>query len=231
MLTDTLMTIGGLMLLLGAGDMLVRGAVTAAVQLHIPAIVISATVVAFGTSAPELLISVEAALAGLPGIALGNVIGSNIANVWLVLGVPALIAPIACRDTDARRSLTFMLIATAMFTLLITSGTLAWWGGMALIGVVGVMIADSLREGLRHRAAVQAGAGSAGAARVPVDEATELEDADPDLPAWKITALILAGVIGLPIGANLLIEGATGVASAIGVSEAAIGLTLVALGT
>ncbi|MEM9782476.1 MAG: calcium/sodium antiporter [Pseudomonadota bacterium] len=225
------MTIGGLVLLLGAGDMLVRGAVTAAIRLHIPAIVISATIVAFGTSAPELLISVKAAVEGVPGIALGNVIGSNIANVWMVLGIPALIAPIAGVDDDARRSLYFMLVATVLFTLLLMSGTIAWWGGLVLIAVVAVMIIDSLREGLKHRAAVQAGARTAGAAAHAPDEIEELEGADPNLPAWKIAGLVVVGCIGLPIGAHLLIEGARGIALSVGVSEAVIGLTLVAIGT
>ncbi|MEM6974350.1 MAG: calcium/sodium antiporter [Pseudomonadota bacterium] len=231
MLTDLLMTIGGLLLLLGAGDMLVRGAVTAAVKMHIPAIVISATVVAFGTSAPELLISIQAALEGVPGIALGNVIGSNIANVWLVLGIPALIAPIAGVDDDARRGLYFMLVATVMFTLLLMTGQIEWWGGLMLLGVVMVMLLDSVREGLRHRAAVRAGAGTAGAVAMDPDEVEELEGADPSLPAWKIAGLIVAGCVGLPIGAHLLIDGARGIALDIGVTEAAIGLTLVAIGT
>ena len=91
---DAILLTLGLVILVGAGDALVRGAVALSLQLGIPAIIISATVVAIGTSAPELLISVQAALEDAPGIALGNVVGSNIANVLLVLGIPALIVPI-----------------------------------------------------------------------------------------------------------------------------------------
>ena len=91
---DLFYLIFGLALLVGAGDALVRGAVALSLRWDIPAIIVSATVVAFGTSAPELLISIEAALEGAPGIALGNVVGSNIANVLMVLGIPALIAAV-----------------------------------------------------------------------------------------------------------------------------------------
>ncbi|MEM8992833.1 MAG: sodium:calcium antiporter, partial [Pseudomonadota bacterium] len=92
---DILLVIVGLVLLLGAGDALVRGAVALSLRLGVPAIIVSATVVAFGTSAPELLISIQAAVEGAAGLALGNVVGSNIANVLLVLGIPAIITPLA----------------------------------------------------------------------------------------------------------------------------------------
>ncbi|MEM6422337.1 MAG: calcium/sodium antiporter, partial [Pseudomonadota bacterium] len=236
MLVDLLMTLAGLTLLVAAGDLLVRGAVALALKLAVPAIVISATIIAFGTSAPEMLISIKAVLSDADGIALGNVVGSNVANVWLVLGVPALIAPLAGCGPDARRSLYFMLLATALFTALIMQGQIAALGGVALIAIVAFMIGDSLREGLRHRAAISgmsATGGSVGAAVAgpPPDELADLEDADPDMPAWKIALFILVGVVGLPCGASLLIDGSQGIARAAGVSEAVIGLTLVAIGT
>ncbi|MEL6774443.1 MAG: calcium/sodium antiporter [Pseudomonadota bacterium] len=238
MVVDILMTLAGLTLLVAAGDLLVRGAVALALKLAVPALVISATVVAFGTSAPELLISIEAALSDAPGIALGNVIGSNIANVWLVLGVPALIAPLAGCAPEARRSLYFMLIGTVLFTGLLLSGTIGAMGGLALLVVVAIMIADSLRESLRHRARVAqiaaAGGGTVGAAAVGGtmdDDLADLEDADPDMAWWKVALFLVVGIIGLPSGASLLIDGAQGIARAAGVSEAAIGLTLVAIGT
>ena len=112
---DVIFMILGLVLLLGAGDALVRGAVALSLQLGIPAMIVSATIVAFGTSAPELLISVEAALDGAPGIALGNVVGSNIANVCLVLGAPALIVPIEGCGREAHRNFYMMLAATTLF--------------------------------------------------------------------------------------------------------------------
>ena len=216
---DLFYLILGLALLVGAGDMLVRGAVALSLRLRIAPILVSATVVAFGTSAPELLISIKAALDGAAGIALGNVVGSNIANVLLVLGVPALLAPLPGCGSDAHRNLFFMIGTTVLFTALALTGTLTWWAGVALVGASLIMVGDSVRTGLANRSAQRA------------EDLAELEDVDPHMAPWKIGALLLAGLIGLPIGADLLIDGARGIALAMGVSEAVIGLTLVAIGT
>ena len=219
---DSILLILGLVLLVGAGDALVRGAVALSLQLGIPAIIVSATVVAFGTSAPELLISVQASLEGAPGIALGNVVGSNIANVFLVLGVPALIVPLAGCGPEAHRNLYLMLGATALFTGLILGGTLFWWGGLALISVALFLIWDSVRLGLAARN---------GRNDEALEELVELEDVDPDMASWKVMLLIAVGIAGLPLGAHFLIDGARGIARDFGVSEAVIGLTVVAIGT
>ena len=218
---DLFYLIFGLALLVGAGDALVRGAVAVSLRWGIPAIIVSATIVAFGTSAPELLISIEAALEGAPGIALGNVVGSNIANVLLVLGVPALIVPLAGCGTDAHRNLFFMIGATVVFVALALTGVLQWWAGVILFGLALAMVWDSMRIGM---AAARAGEDLS-------DELAELEDVDPNMAPWKIGLLILAGIIGLPLGADFLIDGARGIATRIGISEAVIGLTLVAIGT
>ncbi len=215
---DVVYLILGLAFLVGAGDALVRGAVALSLRFGIPAIIVSATVVAFGTSAPELLISIQAVLEDAPGIALGNVVGSNIANVLLVLGVPALIVPLASCGTDAHRNLYFMIAATIVFSIMVLIGTITFWMGLILIGLTLLMIIDSLRQSLS--------AGNAAA-----DDLVELEDVDPDMPRWKIAALIVAGMIGLPLGADLLITGAKSIALSLGISETVIGLTLVAIGT
>ncbi len=219
---DEILLTLGLVLLVGAGDALVRGAVALSLQFGVPAIIISATVVAIGTSAPELLISVQAALEGAPGIALGNVVGSNIANVLLVLGIPALIMPIAGCGSDAHRNLYLMLGATVLFSALVLGGTLFWWGGLVLVSVAAFLIWDSVRV---------ARAARAGRNHEAPDELAELEDVDPDMARWKVLLLIAAGVAGLPFGAHLLINGARGIALDFGISEAVIGLTVVAVGT
>jgi cation:H+ antiporter len=219
---DATLLILGLLLLVCAGDALVRGAVALSLQLGIPAVIISATVVAFGTSAPELLIAVQAALEDAPGIAFGNVVGSNIANVFLVLGVPALLVPIAGCGPGAHRNLYLMLGATALFTGLVLTGELVWWGGLVLISVTLLMVGDSLRIGLVARDQIDGEI---------VEELIELEDVDPSMARWKVISLILAGIVGLPLGAHFLINGARGIALDFGVSEAAIGLTVVAVGT
>lgn len=221
---DFLLIIAGLVLLLGTGDALVRGAVAMSLRLGVPAVIVGATVVAFGTSAPELLISVQAAIEGAPGIALGNVVGSNIANVWLVLGLPALIAPIAGCGQDAHRNLWFMLVATGLFTAMMLPGTILWWGGLVLIGFTMLMVADSIRHSMSMRA-------GNGAAEAEAAELAELEDVDPHMAPWKIAGLIGVGLLGLPVGAQLLIDGARGIATEFGVSETVIGLTIVAVGT
>jgi cation:H+ antiporter len=219
---DVTLLILGLVLLVGAGDALVRGAVALSLQLGIPAIIISATVVAFGTSAPELLIAVQAALEHAPGIAFGNVVGSNIANVFLVLGIPALLVPIAGCGSDAHRNLYLMLGATALFTGLLMNGTLYWWGGAALLLAALFMVWDSLRIGLAARNGLNDDIAG---------DLAELEDVDPGMARWKVISLIGVGIVGLPLGAHFLIDGARGIAHDFGVSEAAIGLTVVAIGT
>ncbi|MCH9045052.1 MAG: calcium/sodium antiporter [SAR324 cluster bacterium] len=219
---DAILLTLGLVILVGAGDALVRGAVALSLQFGIPTIIISATVVAIGTSAPELLISVQAALEGAPGIALGNVVGSNIANVLLVLGIPALIVPIAGCGPDAHRNLYLMLGATVLFSAMVLGGTIFWWGGLALVSVAVIMVWDSVRVARAIRAGPDF--------EVP-DELAELGDVDPDMARWKVLLLIAVGIVGLPIGAQLLIDGARAIALDFGISEAAIGLTVVAVGT
>ncbi|MGR3718277.1 MAG: calcium/sodium antiporter [Thermohalobaculum sp.] len=219
---DAILLTLGLVILVGAGDALVRGAVALSLQFGIPTIIISATVVAIGTSAPELLISVQAALEDAPGIALGNVVGSNIANVLLVLGIPALIVPIAGCGPAAHRNLYLMLGATVLFSAMVLGGTIFWWGGLALVSVAVIMVWDSVRVARAIRAGPDF--------EVP-DELTELGDVDPDMARWKVLLLIAVGIVGLPIGAQLLIDGARAIALDFGISEAAIGLTVVAVGT
>lgn len=207
----------GLVLLVVAGDALVRGAVNLSLRLGIPALIVGLTVVAFGTSAPELLVSVKAVLDNAAGIALGNVVGSNIANVLLVLGLPALISTIHSGASDTRRSYLMMIAASALFIVLCLMGPIVWWHALILLAGLAYMLWDSYRSAQDHRA--------------NGDPEEPLEGADPSMPAWKIAAFLIAGLIGLPLGADLLVDSAVVIARQIGVSETVIGLTLVAIGT
>ena len=126
----------GLVILLLAGDALVKGAVNLSLRMGIPALIVSLTIVAFGTSAPELLISIQAALDGVPGIALGNVVGSNTANVLLVLGIPALITVIHSSTHDTRKSYAIMLGATGLFIALAFRGVFDWIAGLIMLAVL-----------------------------------------------------------------------------------------------
>lgn len=224
---DLVMAVVGLAILLGAGDALVRGAVALALRLGIPALLVSLTIVAFGTSAPELLISVQSALDDAPGIAFGNVVGSNIANILIVLGLPAMLKPIDARDCDTRRNYVMMCGATLLFVALCLLGPLHLWQGTLLLALLGGVLWDAWREARAHRRE----ANGAGDCELDAELPEEIAEADPHMAIWKIALFVLVGLCGLPLGAHLLIEGARGVALAAGVSEAAIGLTLVALGT
>ena len=145
--------IGGLALLIFAGDFLVRGAVSIAQSLGIPTLVIGLTIVAFGTSAPELFISLKAAMDGVSGVAIGNVVGSNIANVLLVLGVPALIAITPCDETGAHRNALFMIVISIVFTGMCFIGTLNRLTGIVLLLLLCVFLADSVHTTRKHKKA------------------------------------------------------------------------------
>lgn len=213
----------GLVILLLAGDALVRGAVNLGLRLGVPALIVSLTVVAFGTSAPELLIAIKAAMAGLPGIAFGNVVGSNTANVLMVLGIPAMLAGISLAGCDTRKTYLQMLGATVVFIALAFLGPFYIWHGVILLALLAASLADSFFTAQRHRNHTSSCA--------PSTDLETIDEADPEMPGWKIGMLLLLGLIGLPLGADLLVDGAIGVARYFGISEAVIGLTLVAIGT
>ena len=206
----------GLVILLLAGDVLVRGAVNLSLRLGIPALIVSLTVVAFGTSAPELLISVQAVLEGVPGLALGNVVGSNTANVLLVLGIPAIISCLDPPEADTRKSYLVMMAGSLLFVALAATGVLGWWQGAVLLLAMGLILADQFREAYAH---------------ANDGEEEELEEAEDGMPWWKIGLYLVLGLVGLPVGADLLVDNATLIAREFGVTETVIGLTLVALGT
>ncbi len=210
----------GLVILLLAGDALVKGAVNLSLRIGIPALIVSLTVVAFGTSAPELLISIKAAMENVPGIALGNVVGSNTANVLLVLGIPALLAVMHTSECDTRKSYVIMLASSVLFIALAFRGVFDWTAGIVLLVVLAVILGDAMREALAHRRAGK-----------DADDEEEPEGADPDMPWWKIILYLALGLVGLPLGADLLVDSAVEIATIFGVSDTVIGLTLVALGT
>ncbi len=222
MISEFLYASLGLIILLLAGDVLVKGAVNLSLRLGIPALIVSLTVVAFGTSAPELLISIKSVLNGVPGLALGNVVGSNTANVLLILGVPALMFGLAA-GSDTRRTYLFMIGGSLLFTVLAFTGPFTWISGLVLLAVLCAILFDAARSAQAHRKA-------ANGAPAPEEE-DALDEADPDMPWWKIGLYLGLGLIGLPLGADLLVDSSVAIAQAYGVSDTVIGLTLVAIGT
>lgn len=208
----------GIVLLVVAGDFLVRGAVSLAHRAGVSTLIIGLTIVAFGTSAPELVVGVDAVLKGSPTLALGNIVGSNIANSLLVVGLPAIIAPMTCDAPRLGRNLMMMVGATLIFIWFAQSGTFTASNGLLLLVLLAMFLTYS---GMRAKKCPTELEG--------LDEITEIEE--HPIPYRKSWAMVIGGLIGLALGADLLVIGSIELARAFGVSEALIGLTLIALGT
>lgn len=213
------MVIVGLPLLFLGGGWVISGSVSLAHKFGIPPLIIGLTVLGFGTSSPELMVSANAALAGLPGIALGNVIGSNIANVFLVLGLSSLFYTTLCNAPRIRRNTLFVIGASLLFMALCFTGRLVTWHGILLLLLLALFLWYSVRI-----------------ARAVPDEAQEAEREldDHGTLEGSLAALALrtaGGLFLLLFGAYLLVEGAGNIARSVGVPESVIGLSLVAFGT
>jgi cation:H+ antiporter len=227
MIVDIALATLGLVILLLAGDALVKGAVNLALRIGVPALLVSLTIVAFGTSAPELLISVAAILDGAAGIAMGNVVGSNIANILLVLGVPALLTGLDPSQSETRKTYSMMVAASVLFIALALLGPFTWWHGAILLAGLALVLGDAFRTARAHRRDTRAAERAATAPQVE----EELEGADDEMPGWKVGMFLLLGLVGLPLGADILVDSSTSIAETLGVPDTVIGLTLVALGT
>ena len=219
MVLDLISLVGGLAVLLLAGDALVRGSVGLATKFGVPPMITGLTIVAFGTSAPELLVSLDSALDGVGGIAIGNVVGSNIANVLLVLGLPSLFMATNCGEEGAGRHALVMMVVTLAFIAFCMFGTIDRMAGIALIAMLAIFLIDQYRSAMAHR-------------RETGEDGVKLEELDsaPDKLSIAIFLTII-GLIGLPLGAHFTVEGAVATARLLGVSDTTIGLTVVAIGT
>lgn len=221
MLIDLLFTLLGLGILVLGGELTLRGAIGLARLLGVSAAMIGLTVVGFGTSAPEMVVSLQATIDGAPDIAIGNVVGSNIANILLVLGAGAIIAPLICEPGAVRRDGSAMMLAMAALVGLGLMGAIqAWQGALMLAALVGY-VAWSYRIDRRNN-----GKAVADLHAREVEETTGVPAA-----TWQILLYVVVGLAGLIGGAKLLVDGAMGVARAAGISESVIGLSLVAVGT
>lgn len=217
-----LMTAGGLVGLLVGGELIVRGAVATALRLGLSPLLIGMTIVALGTSAPEVVTSVEAALAGVPDLAVGNVVGSNIANVLLVVGLCALVRPMLVANASFRRDALATFIGTLAGMAVLFLGVVERWMGTALIVLLLAYLGYAYYQE-RH------GKESAAARQMAEEAAAEA--------GGKQTGLLLGllfTVMGLAliiVSAHLLVKGAVEIARFAGLSEAIIGATIVAVGT
>lgn len=216
---DIVYLVGGLAILFFGGEGTLRGAVGLARYLGVSPAVIGLTVIGFGTSAPELVVTVQAALADKSGLAIGNVVGSNISNLCLILGVGALIWPLTCEAAAAKRDAGMMVGSGLLLVGLGFHGEIVWWHGIIMVSVLIAYLGMTYLQDKRDQASRD----------LHEHEADELEDAPTEL--WKILVYTVFGIIGLVVGADLMVEGAIGIATAYGVPESVIGLTIVALGT
>ena len=210
----------GLVLLVVGGELLVRGASLLAMSMHISPLVIGLTVVAFGTSAPELGVTLQAAMSGAPDVAVGNVVGSNICNVLLVLGASALVAPLVVSSQLIRLDVPLMILSALAMWLFARDLQISRLEGAILFGALLGYIAFSIMQSRKEQRAV-------------IEEFTrELPHAGKLLSAtWAQIALIVVGLALLGAGSRLLVGGAVEIARYWQVSELMIGLTIVALGT
>ena len=208
----------GIGLLFGGGELFVQGAVTLALVFGIPQLVIGLTVVSLGTSAPEFFVSIGSVLRQSDALAVSNVVGSNIFNVMVVLGSSALVLPLQVESRLVRRDVPLLLAVSAAVWGMASSGTVTWQAGVALLLA---LVINTVWE-----------------IRTAREEPEEMENAEPEIDAetadegwFKASIRLLAGILVLGFGANLLVKGASAVALQLGVSEAVVGLTIVSAGT
>lgn len=210
---DILLTLGGLVALIVGAEVMVRGAVDLALRARISPLVVGLTVVSIGTSAPELLVSLIAAMKGSSAMAIGNVVGSNIANISLVLGAAILVYPITV-DRDAYRiHWPVMMVASLLFTALLWDDTFARWEGLVFVFLLTAYVVWMIRAS--RKASGQPGT-------KPVEVST---------PLWRSLLFVVLGIVGLALGAEWFVEGAVRIAESLGVSKQLIGVTVVAIGT
>ncbi len=201
--------VAGIWLLVKGGDWTIDAAVAIAQRAKLSPMFIGATIVAFGTSLPELFTSINANQAGFPGISLGNIVGSNIANVLLVLGAAALVIPLTANKKEVARDLTLMLVATAILVAGMLYGVFdRWLGGLMFLMLAGFTLWQYLRREI---------------------DTSEVEE--HEMTAMNAAGILAAGFVALMVGSELLVRGAVVAGGVIGVPEAIIGMTAVALGT
>jgi cation:H+ antiporter len=205
-----LLFVVGLVILVAGGELLVRGASSIARAFHLSPLLIGLTIVGFGTSAPELIVSLQAALDGQPGIAIGNVLGSNIGNILLILGISALMAPLIIPGRKLGRDLGFMLLATATIWVMLLDGQVTRLDSLILLAGLAAFLVTAFLAGQGH----------------PPEPGHETFG-----PNWRPWVMTGAGLVALVIGARFLVDSATTLARDFGISEAVIGLTIVAVGT
>ncbi len=226
-LIDSFAILAGFGLLIWSADLFVDGASATARNLGVSPLIIGLTIVGFGTSAPEMLVASIAAYGGNPGLAVGNAIGSNITNIALVLGATALIVPLTVHSSILKREYPLLIAATLLAVVLMgTDNALSSIDGILMFVLLFVLMAWIVRQALKQRQESANGTTEADTL------STEFEQEIPtDMPMKKAIWLLIAGMVVLLISSKLLVWGAINIATAFGVSDLIIGLTIVAIGT
>lgn len=222
---DIFLLILGLALILGGANFLTDGSAALAQRFRVPEFIVGLTIVAVGTSTPELVVSVLSAAAGNSDVAIGNIVGSNIFNVFLILGVCALIAPLPLTGGNIRRDLPF-LTAVSVLLLLLTSDRLLGLGEVDAIGRI-----DGIVMLLLYIALIRYTIRTERRTAALATQATQTEKPQRSKSLWLIVVMIGGGLAGLVFGGELFLDSATAIARALGVSESVIAITLVAGGT
>jgi len=220
MLVSILMLVAGLVVLVVGAEFLVKGSARLATAVGISPLVVGLTVVAFGTSAPELAVSVTSAFRGQPDLAIGNVVGSNIFNILVILGLAAVITPLVVAQQLVRFDVPVMIGISVLVFLLALDGGLSRLDGLLLFGGAIAYTTFLIRQSRRESSAVAE------------EYAKEFGQPEKQATAWvKNTGLVIGGIVGLVIGSHWLVEGALYIARFYGISELVIGLTIISAGT
>ncbi len=227
MLLQIVYIVIGVVLVLWGADRLTDGAVGIATRLNIPQIVIGLTIVAMGTSMPEFCVSLVSALKGTADLAVGNVVGSNVFNALLIVGVTALVAPMTILRQTVRKDIPFALVASMLLVLMCLDGTLSRIDALVLLALFGFFMYVTLQAGLSAKKADKQDA-SDEPSQAASDEAAE---AQAPMSWLRASLFIIIGLGCLIGGSNLFVGGATAVATELGISDAVVGLTVVAMGT
>lgn len=232
MLLDIFYILLGFLLLVKGGDYLVEGAVAIAQRAKLSKMVIGMTVVGFGTSMPELLVSAQSALVGNSGIAIGNVVGSNIANIGLILGVSSLIVPIAASRVTLKIDHPFMMLSAVLFVAIAMTGSIERWAGLLmvlmLVGFVWYQVVKS-RKAEKKRIEIEKFEEFEKFESLKDD--TQTHQTPQTMALWKALLIVVVSFAAMVFGADKLVEGASDIAKQLGVSDRIIGLTIVAVGT
>ncbi|MEZ5069389.1 MAG: calcium/sodium antiporter [Bacteroidales bacterium] len=223
MILSLLLLVIGLALLFASGKYLVDSSVALARILRIPTMIVGLTVVAFGTSAPELLVSLQAAFSGLPEIAMGNVVGSNLSNILLVLAITAVIYPIPVPASSVRHDWPVLMAVSLILFGFAFDGHLSRTEGLVFVLLLAAYLVFVVRMGRRNMRLAVSNAGE--------NEPSSHREAEPSMKAWTAVLVLLVSVAGLAVGANLLVKHAALIAESLGVSQRVISLTMVAVGT